>query len=91
LLGLGLSGFLGYRKIMDTGAAPFPTSPAPAPSSDLPTILKALHLQRAFTDFAIDAQGNSDQTLFEDFGRFIKDNKPHNLAEPTQRPGVIGV
>jgi hypothetical protein len=98
-LGVGLAaallaygvGLLGYRKIMDTGALPFPTSPPPAPSSDLPTILKALFLQRPFTDFAIDAQGKSDQALFDDFGRFITDNKPQNLAEPTQRPGVIGV
>jgi len=91
LFGVGLSAFLGYRKIMDTGALPFPTSPPPAPSSDLPTILKALYLQRPFIDFAIDAQGKSDQALFDDFGRFITDNKPQSLAEPTQRPGVIGV
>lgn len=91
LIGLLAAVFLTYRKIMNTGQKPLPTSPASAPGSDLPTVLKALYMQRSFTKFAIDVQGVSDSTLHEQFGRFIEDHKPQNNAEPTQRPGVIGV
>ncbi len=91
LLVLLLAVFLGYRKVMDVGQAPFPKSPPPAPGPDLPTVLKALHLQRAFTDFAIDAQGQSDQQIFDAFGAFVDQNRPDDIVSPTQLPGVIGV
>ncbi len=61
------------------------------PSSDLPTILKALYLQRVFTDLAISVQGQDDQALHDAFSRFIAHARPHDIAAPTQRPGVIGV
>jgi hypothetical protein len=91
LLALALAAYLAYRKVAEAARIPFPKSPPPAPSSDLPTILKALHLQRAFTDFAIAAQGQNDQALYDSFGKFIADHKPDDLAAATQRPGVIGV
>ena len=91
LLALILVVFLAYRKVMDTAQVPFPKSPPPAPSSDLPTVLKALYLQRAFTDLAIRSQGQSDQALYNSFGVFVAENKPNDAAAPTQRPGVIGV
>ncbi len=79
---------------MAAGARPFPATP----DSNLPTVLKALHLQRAFTRFAIDNQmeatgGNtaSPQGLYDDFGKFIADNKPNDLSGPTQPPGVVGI
>ena len=63
-------------------------------------MLKALHLQRAFTRFAIDSQmeaagtdAASAQKLYDDFKSFVADNKPHDLEDKklTQAPGVIGI
>jgi hypothetical protein len=83
-----------YVAVMAAGAKPFPA----APDSDLPTVLKSLHLQRAFTHFAIGSQmqavgtdAASAQKLYDDFAKFIADNKPANLDDPTQAPGVIGI
>ena len=82
---------LGYREVMAVGHRPFPRSLPPGPGSDLPTVLKALYLQRAFTAFAIDGQGKSDQEIFDGFGAFVETNRPDEIASPTQQPGVIGV
>jgi hypothetical protein len=83
-----------YRSVMAAGAKPFPA----APDADLPTVLKALHLQRTFTRFAIDNQmqaagsnARSAQELYDNFATFVVANKPHDLGEPTQAPGVIGI
>lgn len=91
LLALLLAVYLAYRKVMEVGHSPFPKSPPPALGPDLPTVLKALYLQRAFTDFAIDQQGKSDKELFDRFGAFIAERRPDDIASPTQEPGVIGV
>jgi hypothetical protein len=91
LLLLLLSAYLGYRKVIDVGQSPFPKSPPPAPGGDLPTVLKALYLQRAFTEFAIGAQGASDQQIFDRFGAFVAEHGPDKTTAPTQEPGVIGV
>jgi hypothetical protein len=79
---------------MAFGGKPFPT----APDSNLPTVLKALHLQRTFTRFAIDNQmqaaGNgaaAAQQLYDNFAAFIAANKPGDPGAPTQAPGVIGI
>jgi hypothetical protein len=82
--------FLAYHKVMEVGRSPFPKSPPPAPQPDLPTVLKALYLQRAFTEFAIDMQGESDKALFDRFGAFIAEKRPDDMSSPTQEPGVIG-
>jgi hypothetical protein len=82
--------YLAYLKVMAVGASPFPKSPPPGPSPDLPTVLKALYLQRAFTEFAIDMQGESDKALFDRFGTFIADRRADDMSSPTQKPGVIG-
>jgi hypothetical protein len=82
-----------YASVMAAGAKPFPA----APDSDLPTVLKALHLQRTFTRFAIDNQmlavadkdKQSAQQLHDNFAAFVAANKPRDLGEPTQAPGVI--
>ncbi len=84
--GLGLA----YWTILKAGAKPFPPGP------DLPTVLKALHLQRTFTRFAIDNQllaagPASAQELHTAFQYFVDVNKPSNLADPTQPPGIIGI
>jgi hypothetical protein len=85
---------MAYASIMAAGGKPFPA----APDSNLPTVLKALYLQRTFTRFAIDNQmhaaGNSArsaQDLYDNFAAFVADNKPHDLDAPTQLPGVIGI
>ncbi len=91
LLVLLLAVYLGYRKVMAAGQQPFPKSAPPAPGPDLPTVLKALYVQRAFTDLAIAAQGGSDQEIFDAFGKFVAENRPDEIASPTQEPGVIGV
>jgi hypothetical protein len=65
-------------------------------------VLKALHLQRAFTRFVIDHQmkaadtnsatsAASAQQLYDDFKAFVAANRPDDLAGPTQAPGVIGI
>ena len=82
-----------YRRVAAFGARPLPT----APDSNLPAVLKALYLQRAFTRFAIDNQvlaatpePAAAQQLHDAFGRFIAIHQPVSLDEPTQAPGVIG-
>jgi hypothetical protein len=83
-----------YMSVMAAGAKPFPS----APDSDLPTVLKSLHLQRQFTRFAIDNQmpavgtdAASAQKLYDDFKAFVAANKPQDTGAPTQAPGVIGI
>ncbi len=84
--------WLAYATLMRAGAKPFPA----APDSNLPTVLKALHLQRVFTRFAIDNQPlavnpNKADELHAAFGNFVVRNRPDNLEGPTQPPGVIGI
>jgi len=81
-----------YMTIMAAGGKPFPS----AADSDLPTVLKSLHLRNAFTRFVIASQmqaagadAASAQKLYDDFKSFVADNKPHDLDSPTQAPGVI--
>lgn len=83
-----------YASIMAAGGKPFPS----APDSDLPSVLKALHLQRTFTRFAIDSQMHaagtdaaSAQRLYDDFAAFVAANKPNDIGAPTQAPGVIEI
>ena len=83
-----------YISVNIAGAKPFPA----APDSNLPTVLKALHLQRVFTRFAIDNQmhaaGNDEPSarqLYDNFQAFVAANKPGDLGAPTQAPGVIGI
>lgn len=95
LAGAGTLGFVlwrAYQSIMAAGAKPFPA----APDSNLPTILKALHLQKAFTQFVIDTQllavqENSADELHAAFGTFLARNRPDSLDYPTQPPGVVGI
>ena len=74
-----------YRTVMRHGARPFPT----APGSDLPSVLKALHVQQKFVRFATDNQGADAGTLHAAFGAFLAAHKPENLEQPTQQPGVV--
>jgi len=81
---------LAFWQFIAKARTPFPKSPATAPSSDLPTILKALCLQRAFTRLAIEMQGADDQFVYQQFGAFLAANEPQTTGAPTQAPGIIG-
>lgn len=85
LVALVASLFVAYRTVMRHGAAPFPT----APNCDLPSVLKALYLQQAFTRFVIANQGVDAATLHAAFGRFIDAHRPSDVVGPTQEPGVV--
>jgi hypothetical protein len=52
-------------------------------------VLKALFVQQHFTQFAIEAQGLDDATLYERFGAFLAAVKPSSKLDPTQPPGEI--
>lgn len=80
------------RFVTDAGRKPFP----PAPDATLPHVLKALHLQKAFTSFAIDNQlesvdAASAPLLHDRFKTFMEQNKPGDLDGPTQKAGVVGI
>jgi hypothetical protein len=91
VLGLGAVVVLVYRAVTGQARLPFPISPPPAPKADLPTVLKSLALQRAFTQFAIETQGKGGQALYDAFGEFIAAGRPDDVTSATQIPGVIGV
>ncbi|HXW71692.1 MAG TPA: hypothetical protein VEK34_09655 [Methylocella sp.] len=95
LAGVGSLGAViwhGYTSIMAAGAKPYPA----APDTNLPSILKALHLQGAFAQFAIANQGlvgspHTSEQLHAAFGKFLMANRPEDLEAPTQPPGVYGI
>jgi hypothetical protein len=71
--------------VLRCGGRPFAT----VPNTDLPSILKALYLQRRFTQFAIDSQGLDEASLHAGFAKFLVDHKPDDVVACTQVPGVI--
>ena len=88
-----LVALVAYMTVMAAGKKPFPA----ASDSDLKSVLKSLHVQRAFTRFVIDNQvlaagtdEPSAQKLHDAFKAFVAANKPYDLDGPTQAPGVIG-
>ncbi|MGL6044131.1 MAG: hypothetical protein ACRC1J_09420, partial [Sandaracinobacteroides sp.] len=83
--GLALGVGLAVLQLWQTGRKPFP----PAPDSDLPSVLKALHVQQRFAAFAERAQGMDPAALHRSFGAFLADVRPDDLQSPTQAPGVI--
>ncbi len=100
VLAVGL--WLAYAGLMKAGAKPFPA----AEDSNLPTVLKALHLQRVFARFAIDnqllaADPNSAEQFYARFGDFVAAHDPNNLGviddrpdpgyRQTQKPGIVGI
>ena len=80
-LGVGYVVWLLWTK----GKAPFP----PAPDSDLPSVLKALHVQQRFAFFAEAVQGMDADALHASFGQWVSGVRPADLDSPTQAPGVI--
>jgi hypothetical protein len=74
-----------YHYVLRCGGRPFAT----VPNTDLPSILKALYLQRRFTQFAVDSQGLDEASLHAGFAKFLVDHKPDDVVACTQVPGVI--
>lgn len=79
--GVGLSAWLLWSR----GKKPYPA----APGSDLPGVLKSLHVQQRFALFAERVQGFDKADLHAAFGHFLEDVRPDDLQSPTQAPGVI--
>jgi hypothetical protein len=72
-------------RLWHVGKKPFP----PAPDSDLPNVLKALHVQQRFGFLAEAVQGMAPQALHRSFGDWLAEVRPSDVAGPTQPPGVI--
>jgi len=95
LVGAGSLGAViwhGYICVMAAGAKPYPA----APDTNLPSVLKALHLQRALAQFVIANQdftgsAHAAEQLHAAFGKFLVANRPEDLETPTQLPGVYGI
>jgi hypothetical protein len=85
-LGAGPASYAIYRLIMTRGLKRFPA----APNSDLPSVLKALYLQRQLIPVVAQMQGVSDQALYDAFGELFARVQVDNVMAPTQPPGVIG-
>ncbi len=84
-LGLALAAVLAIRWIDAVGSRPFP----PAPDSDLPSVLKALHVQQWFALFVEQAQLMTPAERHAAFGRFLATLRPADVEAPTQKPGVV--
>lgn len=82
LVGLGAAVYWLYRRVLHLGFSPFPT----APRSDLPSVLKALYLQRQFIRFIIEQQGQPPSALKTAFAHFVAEHRPNDVAGPTQKP-----
>lgn len=85
ILDLGLMLVWTVKRLVRIGMEPFPT----APRSDLPSILKALYLQRHFIDFMIANQGATPEQLQSQFRQFVSQHKPSSVVSPTQSPGYL--
>lgn len=84
LLGLGVAVFWLYRRVLHLGFSPFPT----APRSDLPSVLKALYLQRRFIRFIVEQQGQPPSALKTAFADFVAEHRPNDVTGPTQKPAT---
>lgn len=67
------------------GSQPYPAGEG----SDLPSVLKALHVQQHFALLAADLQGADAATVHRRFGEFVQRLQPGQVSGPTQAPGVI--
>ena len=77
--------WVAYAFVLNRGARSYPT----APTSDLPSVLKALYIKETFTQFAIAAQGDDEAALHARFGDFLARRQP-GAPTPTQAPGRPG-
>ncbi|HWD29685.1 MAG TPA: hypothetical protein VG387_21110 [Rhizomicrobium sp.] len=86
LAGLFVAAYVAYKMVLRAGLKPFPM----APNSDLPSVLKGLHMQREVIGLVPGLQGASDQTVFDEVGKFLARVQVDNLQASTQAPGTIG-
>jgi hypothetical protein len=85
VLGLAAGVAVAAWRLWTLGGKAFP----PAPDSDLPSVLKALHVQQRFALFAADVQAKTPAERHAAFGRFLGRVRPADVSAPTQKPGVI--
>ena len=71
--------------VLKLGTTPFPK----APDSDLPSVLKALHVQQRFSRMAMAQQGADAASLHIAFGALINSEKPTDLTGPTHPVGCL--
>ena len=67
------------------GSKPFPAGA----NTDLPSVLKSLHVQQRFALLAAELQGAEPAAVHARFGEFLAQVRPDDTASPTQPPGVI--
>lgn len=67
------------------GSKPFPAGT----NTDLPSVLKALHVQQRFALLAAELQGAAPALVHARFGEFLAQVRPDDTTSPTQPPGVI--
>jgi len=85
LIALPLTAIFAVRRITAAGQAPLPTGHR----TDLISVTKALHLQQAFTRFAIAQQGAAPEALHGAFGDFLRQHRPDDPLAPTQARGTV--
>ncbi len=85
LVGLAAGVGLAIWRLWSVGGKAFP----PAPDSDLPSVLKALHCQQRFASFVERAQALDETSLHASFGQLLAELRPDDVTSPTQSPGVI--
>ena len=82
----GIVGIAGALSLIWTqGSKPFPSGA----NTDLPSVLKALHVQQRFALMAAALQGVDAATIHARFGAFLIEVQPASVIAPTQPPGVI--
>lgn len=85
LVGLPLAVWFAYSRVVAQGMQGF----AAGQRTDLTSVMKALHLQQAFTRFAIAQQGADAAALHAAFGDFLRTHRPDDPAAPTQARGTV--
>ncbi|MFZ0409406.1 MAG: hypothetical protein WAM11_15050 [Cyanobium sp.] len=85
LLWASLLLWLAQRRLLARAYQPFPA----AERGNLPSVLKALYLQRQFSRFMLEQQGATPEDLRQAFAAFLAEHRPADLACPTQAAGVV--
>ena len=80
---IALVGVLGL--LWQKGSKAFPVGA----DTDLPSVLKALHVQQKFALLAAELQGLDAAQVHARFGAFLAQVRPDDTTAPTQPPGVI--
>jgi hypothetical protein len=81
------AGYGAYRYACAFGNRPWPA----AEQGDLPSVLKALHVQQGFADFIAETAASAPADRRAAFGAFLDRYAPEDVLTKTQKPGVTGV